>query len=541
MLSDRKQLILLVQRFLMITSISIGCMCTLHYLCSTRDCIAKAVYNRIVSWILQRCNKALNASLTCKGAEVCPAGAGAISFINILDPPGFESHAEGNCLPQLLGNFACESIHSTLNTKTVLTENALLSEEGLIAPCEEPYVGGHDSDRVLSLIDGKNPPGILPLLEKMNSHSTPGAATVDGDAQLVSTLHQVHGHDRLYFPEILIDVGESSSLNYSFQVRHFMGVVQYSARSFSAKDSDPIWIGWVPKEVQKLLQTSTRGDILCCSPTRSPTSSTDAGTEFGMTTAFRRSVLDLLSEISNPAIIFGIRPNEKMRYGVFDPRDVAAQIRSLNVVQICNLARVGGWSHVPYGMVDDLYRPLLGSCGAKLRCVSGSRQLIQAVIWALSFSEGNVEWGENRLTFRHGRTTLLQLLLEAPRFKSAFISSRLRMWVLRRIVRLGLVWSRGLAALSELLVHVKNKHAALETLRRRRLNSIAYIHICCPFMIVVKLTLEHCLGVQIFIDNESSDAKDSITGSREGSLAQSVSCCGCSACFGSREGIILSG
>ncbi len=463
-------------------------MHALHYLHSTRDCIAKAVYNRIISWVIQRCNKALNDSLTCKEGEVCTAAAaGVVSFINILDPPGFENRAEGNCLPQFLGNFACESIHSTLNAKTILTEHALLVEEGLIAPCEEPHVGGHDSGRVLSLIDGETPPGILPLLEKVNSHSTPGAATIDGDAQLVSTLRRVHGHDRLYFPEVLVD-GES--LNYSFQVRHFMGVVQYSAHSFSAKDSDPVWRGWVPNEVQELLQTSTRGDILCCSSTRSSVSSTGAAAaEFGMTAAFRRSVLELLSEISNPAIIFGIRPNEKMRYGVFDPRDVAAQIRGLNVVQMCNLARVGGWSHVLYGMVDDLYRPLLGSCGTKLRCISGSRQLIQAVIWALSISEGNVEWGENRLTFRHGRTTLLQLLLEAPRFKSAFISSRLRTWVLRRIVRLGLVWSRGLAVLSELLVYVRDKHAALETLRRRRLSSIAYIHVCCPFTCCY-LTLE---------------------------------------------------
>ncbi len=435
--------------------------------CSTRDCIAKAVYSRIISWVIQRCNKALSDSLTCKGGEVYAAED--LSYINILDPPGFESRAEGNGLAQLLGNFVCESIHSTFNAKAILTEHTLLAEEGLITPCEEPHIGGHDSGRVLSLISGGNPPGILPFLEKVHLLSTTGETVDDGDAQLVSTLHQVHGHDRLYFPEVLV-AGKDDDLNYLFQVRHFMGVVQYSAHSFSAKDSDPVWRGWVPKEVQELLQTSSRGDVLRRTKSSSviATIGGSAAAEFGMTTAFRHSVLDLLSEISSPAIIFGIRPNEKMRYGVFDPRDVAAQIRGLNVVQMCNLARVGGWSNLLYRTVDDLYRPLLGSCGTKLRCISTSRKLIRAVMWSLSISEGDVEWGESRLTFRYGRATLLQLLVEAPRFKSPFISSRLRMWVLRRIVRLGLVWSRGLAVLSELLMHVRNKRSALETLRRTR-------------------------------------------------------------------------
>ncbi len=516
----------------------------LHYFVfySTRDCIAKAVYSRIISWVVQRCNKALNESLTCKGGGEVDTAAGAISFINILDPPGFESRSEGNGLAQLLGNFACESIHSTFNAKAILTEHALLMKEGLIAPCDEPHVGGHDSGRVLSLINGENPPGIFPFLEKVPSLSNPGAATVnDEDVHLVSTLRQIHGHDRLYFPEVLV-AGESN-VDYLFQVRHFMGVVQYSAHSFSAKNSDPVWQGWIPKEMQELVQTSTRGSILCFSTSSSVSiTTTGAAEESGMTAAYCRSVLDLISDISNPTMIFGIRPNEKMRYGVFDPRDVAAQIRGLNVVQICDLARVGGWSHVLYRAVDDLYRPLLGSCGTKLRCISGSRQLIRAVMWALSISKGNVEWGENRLTFRHGRATLLQLLLEASQFNSAFISSRLRMWVLRRIVRLGLVWSRGLAALSELLAYVQNKRAALETLCRRRLSVYIYIYPCLrPFHLLLSLPDPRAALVQIFIDNESSDAKDSSTNSREGSLAQGVPCYGCSTSFGSRKRIILSG
>ncbi len=447
------------------------------------------MYSRILSWVVRRCNRALNGPLTCKGDGEIGTAAGTISFINILDPPGFESHSEGNGLAQLLGNFTCESIHSTFNAKAILTEHALLMKEGLVAPYDEPHVGGHDSSRVISLLSGENPPGIFPSLEKVPSFSNLEVATVDDeDVHFVSTLRQIHGHDRLYFPEVL--VAAESSVNYSFQVRHFMGVVQYSAHSFSVKNSDPVWQNWVPKEVQELLQTSTRGSIMCLSESSS-VSTTDKGSaeESGMTAAYCRLVLDLMSKISNPTMIFGIRPNEKMLYGVFDRKDVAAQIRGLNIVQMCDLARVGGWSHVLFRTVDDLYRPLLGSCSTKLRCVSGSRQLIRAVMWALSISEGNVEWGVNRLTFRCGRATLLQLL-EAPQLKSAFISSRLRMWTLRRIVRLGLVWSRGLAALSELLAYVQNKRAALETLRKKRLS--LYINACTPYVCCY-----HCLTLEL--------------------------------------------
>ena len=85
---------------------------------SARDAIAKAAYDWIFAWIVDRVAAALDR------------GPASLPFIGVLDIFGFEVF-ERNDFEQLLINFANEKLQFTFNNAVLIAEQQIYVEEGL--------------------------------------------------------------------------------------------------------------------------------------------------------------------------------------------------------------------------------------------------------------------------------------------------------------------------------------------------------------------------------------------------------------------------
>ena len=111
---------------------------TVAHAAEARDAACKALYGRLFSWLVSRCNERL-----------VDAAATAAS-IGILDIYGFESFAT-NSFEQLCINFANERLQQQFNADVLRGEQAEYAEEGL----PWTHVDFNDNQPCLDLIDSR--------------------------------------------------------------------------------------------------------------------------------------------------------------------------------------------------------------------------------------------------------------------------------------------------------------------------------------------------------------------------------------------------
>ena len=161
------------------------------------EAIAKAIYERMFKWIVQRINKSLDRSKR-QGA----------SFIGILDIAGFEIF-QLNSFEQLCINYTNEKLQQLFNHTMFILEQEEYKREGL----EWRYIDfGLDLQPTIDLIE--KPMGILSLLDE--ECLFPKATDRTYCDKLIAS-HSTH-------PKF----GKPSfKSNYDFSIIHYAGKVNY--------------------------------------------------------------------------------------------------------------------------------------------------------------------------------------------------------------------------------------------------------------------------------------------------------------------------
>jgi myosin protein heavy chain len=174
------------------------------------EAIAKAIYERMFKWIVQRINKSLDRSKR-QGA----------SFIGILDIAGFEIF-QLNSFEQLCINYTNEKLQQLFNHTMFVLEQEEYKREGL----EWKYIDfGLDLQPTIDLIE--KPMGILSLLDE--ECLFPKATDRTYCDKLIAS-HSTH-------PKF----GKPSfKSTYDFSIIHYAGKVDYSAEQWLMKNMDPL-------------------------------------------------------------------------------------------------------------------------------------------------------------------------------------------------------------------------------------------------------------------------------------------------------------
>ncbi|XP_070357454.1 myosin-IIIa isoform X3 [Equus asinus] len=316
-----------------------------------RDAMAKTLYGRLFSWIVNRINSLLKH-------DTSPSRNGDELSIGILDIFGFENFKK-NSFEQLCINIANEQIQYYFNQHVFAWEqNEYLNED------VDARVIEYEDNRPLLDMFLQKPMGLLSLLDEESRF--PKAT----DQTLIEKFEGNLKSQYFWRPK---------RMELCFGIHHYAGKVFYNASGFLAKNRDTL-----PTDIVLLLRSSensvirqlvnhpltktgnlprlktqnitnyqmrtsekrtdlTKGEI--GEATRRARETTNMKTQT-VASYFRYSLMDLLSKmvVGQPHFVRCIKPNNERQARKYDKEKVLLQLRYTGILETARIRRLG-YSH----------------------------------------------------------------------------------------------------------------------------------------------------------------------------------------------------
>ena len=102
-----------------------------------------------------------------------------------------------------------------------------------------------------------------------------------------------------------------------------------------------------------------------------------------------------------------IKPNAEMKAGIFENAYVLEQLRSLGIVQTCEVLKAGLPTRIRFEELYHLYQPVLPSALASLFDNLSYVDFAEAILWALQVPPDAFQKGRTRVFFKTGKVGTL--------------------------------------------------------------------------------------------------------------------------------------
>ena len=272
---------------------------------AVRDALAKAIYNNLFDWIVER----VNASLRARGAPE--------HSIGILDIYGFEIF-ERNSFEQLCINYVNEKLQQIFIQLTLKTEQEEYAREQI----KWTPINYFDNKVVCELIEERRPPGVLAALNDAcaTAHADPGAA----DQAFVQRLSALSSH-----PHFQPRQGQ-------FIVKHYAGDVAYAVEGMTDKNKDQLL-----KDLLNLVGASSNLFLRNLFPEKVDQDSKRRPPTAG--DKIKASANNLVATLmkASPSYIRTIKPNDNKSPSEYNVTNVMHQIKYLGLQENVRIRRAG--------------------------------------------------------------------------------------------------------------------------------------------------------------------------------------------------------
>ncbi|XP_064146325.1 unconventional myosin-Ig isoform X5 [Loxodonta africana] len=189
--------------------------------CYARDACAKAVYQRLFEWIVNKINSVMEA----RGRD--PRRDGKDTVIGVLDIYGFEVFPV-NSFEQFCINYCNEKLQQLFIQLILKQEQEEYQREGITWQSIDYF----NNAAIVELVE-RPPRGILAVLDE--ACSSAGSVTDRIFLQTLDTHHRHHAH---YSSRQLCPTDKSMEFGRDFRIKHYAGNVTYSVEGFIDKNRD---------------------------------------------------------------------------------------------------------------------------------------------------------------------------------------------------------------------------------------------------------------------------------------------------------------
>nr|DBA32865.1 TPA: hypothetical protein GDO54_000620 [Pyxicephalus adspersus] len=349
-----------------------------------RDALAKNMYDRLFSWLVQRINESIKVS-EFQGKKV----------MGVLDIYGFEI-LEDNSFEQFIINYCNEKLQQIFIQMTLKEEQEEYTREGI----EWTRISFFDNEIICNLIED--------LGVKFKNHNHFKSKATQNDKRITDNT--------------LSDI--------SFRIEHYAGQVTYNTKGFLDKNNDLLFRDlsqamWKAKH-QLLKSLFPEGDPKNSSLKRPPT----VGFQF------KASVTTLMKNLyaKNPNYIRCLKPNSTKKPSLFDDQLVKTQVRYLGLLENVRVRRAGYAYRQVYSSFLERYKML--SRETWPRWGGDARAGVEALLNdpKVNIPKEELAYGRTKLFIRTPKTLfdLEELRRKKLNELAALIQSMFRAWKMRK-------------------------------------------------------------------------------------------------------------
>jgi len=354
----------------------------------TRDALAKVLYDRLFSYIIEKINNAISSDIDRKNIE---------SMIGILDIYGFEVF-ENNSFEQFIINYSNEKLQQLFINLVLRQDQEEYIKEGVEWKFMDNYF---DNTPIIDLIEGQ-PVGLLKLLEEtcLIGQNTPEL--------LIQKMNQFFGKHNHF--ESYETTNNLSIQNQSFTLKHYAGSVTYNLEQFIYKNKDPLYqdlINTMQSSKNHFLLKLFEVDFLKSS--NQQTGAKKIPTTMG--SQFKVAINDLVGKLNacQPHYIRCIKSNDEKRPGYFDYERVKHQIRYLNMLETIRVKKAGYCNRQHYTRFLARYKMIAPSTwpfweGAPKE---GAMEIAKVLIPSPLDRQAECQFGKKKIFIKSAKTLFL--------------------------------------------------------------------------------------------------------------------------------------
>uniref|UniRef100_A0A671Y872 Osteoclast-stimulating factor 1 n=1 Tax=Sparus aurata TaxID=8175 RepID=A0A671Y872_SPAAU len=273
--------------------------------CYTRDALSKALHSRVFDFLVESINKAMVKD----HQEI---------NIGVLDIYGFEIFQK-NGFEQFCINFVNEKLQQIFIELTLKAEQEEYVQEGI----KWTQIEYFNNKIVCDLIESKNPPGIMSILDDVCA--TMHAVGEGADQTMLQKLRmQINTHEHF------------NSWNQGFIIHHYAGKVSYDAEGFCERNRDVLF-----NDLIELMQSSEISFIRALFPENLNAEKKGRPTTAG--SKIKKQANDLVSTLMKctPHYIRCIKPNETKKPRDWEESRVKHQVEYLGLKENIRVRRAG--------------------------------------------------------------------------------------------------------------------------------------------------------------------------------------------------------
>ncbi|XP_056141358.1 unconventional myosin-Ic-like [Lampris incognitus] len=347
---------------------------------SARDALAKAVYDRTFTWLVEK----INRSLALKD-EVYHSSKGS-SVIGLLDIYGFEV-LQHNSFEQFCINYCNEKLQQLFIELTLRSEQEEYETEGIMWETVKYF----DNKIICDLIEEKHK-GIISILNE--ECLRPGEAC---DVSFLEKLEDsLGGHAHFVTHKLANGKTRRVMSREEFRLLHYAGEVNYNVSGFLDKNND--LLNRTLKEVmcqsdnQILSNCFRREEVI------------DQKRPEMAATQFKNSLNKLMEILMSkePSYVRCIKPNDAKQPGRFEEVLVRHQVKYLGLMENLRVRRAGFAYRRRYEAFLQRYKPLCPETWPNWhgRLVDGVSMLVQH----LDYKPEEYKLGRSKIFIRFPKT-----------------------------------------------------------------------------------------------------------------------------------------